>query len=144
MARGRERPGDAAGLEKDAWRHFRLTGTNSNRGEKPLVAKRPAPSILGGVGEYIPSRPESQGAGIRIDAMKELVTRKHAAEMLQVCTRTIARYESAGRLTPIRLTSRSIRYDAAQLDRLIEDSTSTGLRTTDLEEVTTAGLPQDE
>ena len=54
--------------------------------------------------------------------MKYLITRGDAAELLRVCKRTIARYERAGRLKPIRLTSRSVRYDMAQIEKLIEDS----------------------
>jgi hypothetical protein len=43
-----------------------------------------------------------------------------------VCTRTIVRYEREHRLTPIRLSSRAIRYDDREIEKLIEAATAGG------------------
>ncbi len=50
--------------------------------------------------------------------MQTLRTRKEAAARLQVCTRTIVRYEREHRLTPIRLSSRAVRYDDREIEKL--------------------------
>ncbi len=58
--------------------------------------------------------------------MQLLRTRREAAARLQVSTRTIVRYEQARRLTPIRLSSRAIRYDDSEIEKLIEAATAGG------------------
>ena len=58
--------------------------------------------------------------------MQTLRTRKEAAARLQVCTRTIVRYEREHRLTPIRLSSRAVRYDDREIEKLIEAATAGG------------------
>jgi predicted site-specific integrase-resolvase len=51
-----------------------------------------------------------------------LVTRHEAARALRVSNRTIARYEQAGRLNPVRLSSRCIRYRSDEVESLIDSS----------------------
>lgn len=55
--------------------------------------------------------------------MRTLRTRKEAAALLQVSTRTVVRYEQDRRLTPIRLSSRAVRYDDHEIEKLIEAAT---------------------
>lgn len=43
---------------------------------------------------------------------------KQAAKILGVCRRSLARYEKRGLLTPIRISSKKIRYDAREVERL--------------------------
>lgn len=59
----------------------------------------------------------------KVGHMKTLLTRRQTAAHLGISTRTVARYERDGRIRAVRLTARSIRYDAADIDRLIEEST---------------------
>lgn len=53
---------------------------------------------------------------------KQLITRAEAALRLGVSTKTIQRYEKQGRLIAIRLSSHVVRYDAADLEKLIQQS----------------------
>ena len=64
----------------------------------------------------------------RISTVNQLLNRETAAAKLGVSTRTIVRYERAGRIQPIRLTSRCIRYRDADIEKLIEQSTLGGDR----------------
>ena len=49
-----------------------------------------------------------------------LLSRREAAELLTVSTRTVARLEDRGKLTPIRLSSRTIRYARKDVLALLE------------------------
>lgn len=51
--------------------------------------------------------------------MSCLITKGEAAEILRVSRRTITRYVAAGWLIPIRLTSKTLRFDIADVQRLI-------------------------
>lgn len=44
---------------------------------------------------------------------------KEAAEMLGVCRRSLTRYEKKGILTPIRISSKKIRYDLNEVEALL-------------------------
>jgi predicted site-specific integrase-resolvase len=51
--------------------------------------------------------------------MSKLVTRKEAADRLRVSTKTIYRFQRQGLLAAIVLSSRCIRYDAGDVEKLI-------------------------
>lgn len=53
----------------------------------------------------------------------QLLSTKEVALRLGTSTKTVSRYERAGRLTAIRLTSRTIRFDASEIDRFISEAT---------------------
>lgn len=53
-----------------------------------------------------------------IAVKKQMVSPKHAAEMLDVCPRTIRRYIKAGRLPATRITSKTIRIRVADIEAL--------------------------
>ena len=48
-----------------------------------------------------------------------LLSRKEVARFLKVTHRTVARWEAAGAIKPIRWSSRAIRYDQRDVDRLV-------------------------
>lgn len=48
-----------------------------------------------------------------------LLTTRETAELLRVSTRTIGRYAKAKLLTPIRLTSRTVRFRANEVKQLL-------------------------
>jgi DNA-binding transcriptional MerR regulator len=50
----------------------------------------------------------------------DLMKRKEVAERLRVTSRTIRSYEQAGKLHPIRLNERVIRYDSKEVEKLIK------------------------
>ncbi|WP_241228456.1 helix-turn-helix transcriptional regulator [Corynebacterium hylobatis] len=52
----------------------------------------------------------------------ELMTGRQVADLLKVHPRTVRRWSTDGRLTRIRLGPRSIRYDAAEVQALVEDN----------------------
>jgi len=54
-------------------------------------------------------------------------TVKQAAAILNCNPRTIQRYERAGRLQAIRISSRMIRYDLRQVERLAEQGGAVGI-----------------
>lgn len=54
--------------------------------------------------------------------MSRLLSTKEVAARLGVSTKTIVRYEKAKRLTAIRLSSRAVRYEETDVNRLIADS----------------------
>ncbi|RSZ61555.1 helix-turn-helix domain-containing protein [Corynebacterium hylobatis] len=50
------------------------------------------------------------------------MTGRQVADLLKVHPRTVRRWSTDGRLTRIRLGPRSIRYDAAEVQALVEDN----------------------
>ena len=54
------------------------------------------------------------------EARRRPILPKAAAEILGVHRRTLQRYERAGLLHPIRLSTQKIRYDAGEVERLAE------------------------
>jgi len=54
------------------------------------------------------------------EVRKRPILPRAAAEILGVHRRTLQRYELAGLLHPIRVSSRKIRYDAVEVERLAE------------------------
>lgn len=52
-----------------------------------------------------------------------LLTSAQVAERLQVTTRTVRTWVREGRLDCIRLSSRAIRFDAAEIARFIDERT---------------------
>lgn len=60
------------------------------------------------------------------------VTARQAAEILGVHVRTLGRYAREGKLTPIRLSKRKLRYSQAEVERFaaegMVDAESTGIR----------------
>ena len=48
-----------------------------------------------------------------------LMKRKEVAEQIRVGARTIRNYELSGKLHPLRLNGRVIRYDSAEVEKLI-------------------------
>ncbi len=48
-----------------------------------------------------------------------LLKRKEVADRLRVTARTIRSYELSGKLNPVRLNGRMIRYDSAEVEKLI-------------------------
>ena len=54
------------------------------------------------------------------NARRRPILPRVAAEILGVHRRTLQRYERAGLLHPIRLSSQKIRYDAGEVERLAE------------------------
>lgn len=54
---------------------------------------------------------------------KQLLSRQEVADILTVSTRTIARWERKGLLSPIRLSSRIIRYSREEVDALLAEAT---------------------
>jgi predicted DNA-binding transcriptional regulator AlpA len=57
-----------------------------------------------------------------LSEQKRLISRREAAEMLAVNPRTISRYERQGRLKPIKLSSRTTRYDLADVIAFIANA----------------------
>jgi len=53
----------------------------------------------------------------------DLMKRKEVADRLRVTSRTIRSYEQAGKLHPVRLNGRVIRYNAADVEKLIKGDT---------------------
>lgn len=51
-----------------------------------------------------------------------LLSRLEVAEVFNISTRTVARWEEKGLLKPIRITSRLIRYQKRDIDALIEET----------------------
>ncbi len=49
-----------------------------------------------------------------------LLSPKQLGDMLQVSRRTLARYETAGLLHPIKLNKRVIRYALSDVDQMLE------------------------
>lgn len=54
--------------------------------------------------------------------MEPLLTKRQAAELLGVSTRTINEYVRHGRLRAVRLTSKMTRFEESELRRLICES----------------------
>jgi predicted site-specific integrase-resolvase len=52
-----------------------------------------------------------------------LLKRLEVARLLRVTSRTIRNYELSGKLHPVRLNQRVLRYKAADVQRLIEPAT---------------------
>ena len=52
----------------------------------------------------------------------ELLSRQEVADLLTVTPRTIARWEKKNLLTPIRLSSRIIRYSRSEVEELLVKS----------------------
>lgn len=53
---------------------------------------------------------------------KKLMTGQQVADLLEVHPRTVRRWSAEGKLTRVRLSPRVIRYDAAEVQALIEDN----------------------
>jgi YD repeat-containing protein len=51
-----------------------------------------------------------------------LISRRNAGIILEVCTKTLYRWERAGKLTGIKLNARTTRYYRHELEKLIADS----------------------
>ena len=62
-----------------------------------------------------------------LNDLEELLTPRETAKALSISTRTLSRWEEAGLLHPIRLTSRVVRYSLADIKRLIINSGTTKL-----------------
>jgi excisionase family DNA binding protein len=54
--------------------------------------------------------------------MSELLTRKDVSKLLHVSLMTVIRWESDGKLKPVRLSAGSVRYRAEDVQQLISDS----------------------
>lgn len=68
---------------------------------------------------------ELKAALARTEEPKEpekLLTRKDAAAMLRVSTKTIQTWDRIGKLTPVKLGYRSLRYRQSDLQRLLDGS----------------------
>lgn len=50
---------------------------------------------------------------------RRLLTRSEVAERLRVCRHTVRLYELRGYLSPIRITARTLRYRAAEVEDLL-------------------------
>lgn len=53
------------------------------------------------------------------NSLNSLMTRQEVARLLRVGKRTIRGYELAGKLHPVRLNRRVIRYNTPEVERLI-------------------------
>ena len=58
--------------------------------------------------------------------MTPLLSRKEVARLLNVSPRTIARWTVSGALRPVRLSSRAVRYDLADVSQLIVNALPNG------------------
>ena len=56
------------------------------------------------------------------DKKPETLTRKDAAEIFNVHPGSLKRWEKSGKLRPIRLTARCVRYNKAEVLQLLEGS----------------------
>jgi excisionase family DNA binding protein len=56
--------------------------------------------------------------------MTNLLTTSQACATLNISRATLYRYIAAGRITPIRLSNRAVRYDPAELRRFVVASTA--------------------
>jgi len=54
-------------------------------------------------------------------AKAPLITRRQAAQRLAVSPKTIQRREKEGKLTPVKLSSRCVRYYESEVDKLIAE-----------------------
>ncbi len=54
--------------------------------------------------------------------MKQLLSVKEVAQRLGTSTKTVSRYQRAGRLVAIRLTSRTIRFEEGEVERFIANA----------------------
>ena len=59
-----------------------------------------------------------------MNQMTDLVSRRKAAEMLNVCPRTIARYEKQSRLLALKLTCRTTRYRRCDVEKFVDNAAS--------------------
>ncbi len=57
---------------------------------------------------------------------ERLLTRRDAARILQVSLKTLQNWDRAGRLQPVKLGYRSLRYRQADLERLLAEATAKG------------------
>lgn len=53
--------------------------------------------------------------------LSPLFSRKEVADLLNVSTRTVARWELTGVLKPIRLSRRAVRYSPQEIQRFVAD-----------------------
>jgi predicted site-specific integrase-resolvase len=53
----------------------------------------------------------------------KLITKKEVCNLLSVCSETVERFHRDGLLPKVKLTSRTIRYDMKDVNRLIERRT---------------------
>lgn len=51
--------------------------------------------------------------------LSSLLTRREVAELLRVTPRTIHTYERAGKLKPVRLSGRAVRYRRSEVEAFI-------------------------
>jgi len=71
-----------------------------------------------------PNRRTLVMAALRGPARRRPGTIREAAEILGCCTKTVERYAADGKLDPIRISARRIRYDLNQVDRLATEGAS--------------------
>jgi predicted DNA-binding transcriptional regulator AlpA len=61
----------------------------------------------------------------KLDGLPQLLTRHDLAALLDVHFETVKRLEREGRLpAPIRISSKVIRYDKAEVQKFLQDATS--------------------
>ena len=58
-----------------------------------------------------------------VSARRPLLNRRQVAELLNICERTVARMEVAGRLPAIRIGDQTVGYDADAIDRFLAEHT---------------------
>jgi len=58
----------------------------------------------------------------RLHQKQEHLSYNQTAQLLGVCRETIRRYQKAGRLTPIRLSSKTVRFSISEIERLLAES----------------------
>jgi len=51
---------------------------------------------------------------------KELLSRKDIATLCSVCTQTVIRWEADGKLTPIHVGERFVRYSRADVEKFLQ------------------------
>ena len=57
---------------------------------------------------------------------RPLITTRELCERLDICRSTLGRLVRQGRISPVRLGSRCVRYDPVAIDALIEKAQSGG------------------
>jgi predicted DNA-binding transcriptional regulator AlpA len=55
----------------------------------------------------------------RSDPLESLLTRRQTADILGVSTRSVQRLERSGKLRPVRILGRTVRYAASQIRELL-------------------------